>query len=303
MRHLIFLILWCNVLLGFSQSGNYFLSHYSPDKDRFDNVCFQIAQHENGMLYFATRSGLLQFDGKAWDLIQGQGAIYTLQISSEGKIFWGGVNGYGYIHFNDKGLPEIKTLSDGVRNIFQSVILSDKIYFASEDKLFILDSKNQKTQTIKATELTGSFNSVFTMSGSAYVTTSKSGTFKIAELELEKAASSIPSESPIVFSASMEDMQLFGLANNRIYISERGRPFRQLKVDDQEYINQSFIVNGAWVNSQMIVLGTLRGGLIFINTLTGKTHETINYQTGLPDNEVFTLFFDRSQCIWAAHEY
>ena len=303
MRHLIFLFLWCNVLLGFSQSGNYFLSHYSPDKDRFDNVCFQIAQHENGMLYFATRSGLLQFDGKAWDLIQGQGAIYTLQISSDGKIFWGGVNGYGYIHFNDKGLPEIKTLSEGVRNIFQSVILSDKIYFASEDKLFILDTRGEKAETIKSTELTGTFSSVFVMSGLPYISTTKSGAFKIGEDELEKTKSLFPSESPIVFSASMDEMQLLGLANNQIYIAERGRPFRQLKLADQEYINQSFIVNGTWVNNQMIALGTLRGGLIFINTLTGKTHETINYSTGLPDNEVFTLFFDRSQCIWAAHEY
>ncbi len=34
-----------------------------------------------------------------------------------------------------------------------------------------------------------------------------------------------------------------------------------------------------------------------------ENREIINYNTGLPDNEIFTPMVDKSQGIWAAHEY
>ena len=58
-----------------------------------------------------------------------------------------------------------------------------------------------------------------------------------------------------------------------------------------------------WINPQLFVLATLRGGMIFVNALTGKTVEIVNYATGLPDNEVYTLMTDKSKTVWAAHEY
>ena len=69
-----------------SQTGNYFLSHFSPTEESYDNVCFDIAQNKNGLLYFATRNGVLEFDGRNWNLIRGNGAIYSLQIGEGERI-------------------------------------------------------------------------------------------------------------------------------------------------------------------------------------------------------------------------
>ena len=60
-------------LLGFfnlySQTGNYFLSHFTPSEERFNNVCFDMVQDEQGLMYFATRNGVIEFDGNNWNLM------------------------------------------------------------------------------------------------------------------------------------------------------------------------------------------------------------------------------------------
>ena len=55
---------------AFAQQGNYFLSNFSPDTDLADNVCFDIAQDNRGVFYFATQAGILQYDGRSWNVIR-----------------------------------------------------------------------------------------------------------------------------------------------------------------------------------------------------------------------------------------
>ena len=46
---------------GWSQTGNYFLTNYTPSTDNIDHVSFGIAQSEKGVLYFATKNGVIEF--------------------------------------------------------------------------------------------------------------------------------------------------------------------------------------------------------------------------------------------------
>jgi hypothetical protein len=296
-------LLSLKIVFAFAQSGNFFLSHYSPGKDRMDNICFQIAQHQNGMMYFATRSGMLQFDGRSWDLLNGNGAIYTIQITSDGTIYWGGANGYGIINQNEHGLPEIKTLSEDVKDIFQSVLIDDKIYFLSQEKLYVFDLKTKSITPFPATDLTGGFTGVFEISESAYLNTSKNLIYKISNAGLVKPTIPFIEAGQIVFSSSFKSKQLIGIANNEIYLIDKNRLPKRILLEDQQYLNESVVISGSWVNDDLIVLGTLRGGLLFINPSNGRTHEIINYSTGLPDNEIFTVVTDQAQCVWTAHEY
>ncbi|HMP98428.1 MAG TPA: hypothetical protein PKC24_01515, partial [Cyclobacteriaceae bacterium] len=50
-------------------------------------------------------------------------------------------------------------------------------------------------------------------------------------------------------------------------------------------------------------LGTIRGGVVFLNPNTGETVQILNYFSGLPDNEVMTINADRESSVWIAHQY
>lgn len=305
MRYILGLLLCLQSICAFAQSGNYFLSHYSPSEDRLDNVCFQMVQHERGLMYFATRSGVLQFDGRSWNVIKGNGAIYTLLITPSGNLYWGGTAGFGIIKNNKQSLPELVSISEGdeARNIFQSIHVSNNLYFVNEEKIFVFNTSTDQTLAIPATELTGSFTGIFELFGAVYVNTSKTGVYKVDGDKLLRPSLELAEHEQVVFSAHSSDHYLIGLSNNKLYAVSPDLSLRQVQLEDQDYVNKSVIVNGDWVSNDLFVIGTLRGGMIFINASTGKTQEIINYATGLPDNEIFTLMNDKNQAIWAAHEY
>jgi hypothetical protein len=78
---------------------------------------------------------------------------------------------------------------------------------------------------------------------------------------------------------------------------------RQVPIQDQPYADANVIISGTWVNTSLLALGTLRGGVMLVNPVTGERDQIIDYSTGLPDNEVFSLMADANQNIWVAHEY
>lgn len=287
---------------SFAQTGNYFLSHYSPGQDRLDHVCFQIAQHENGMIYFATRTGILQFDGTTWTDISANGAVYTVHITNQGEIFWGGVNGLGRIVFTAQGIPMATPLSTSAKNVFQSVYVNENLYFINEQTIFVLTTEGDLVRTIPYQNAESGLSGIHEIAGNVYVSTTDGKLLRIDEKTVTPAKLGNPSAG-LVFSGSFNGRYLFGLTNNEIYLQERGKTPRKLVLEDQQYLDRSVVVQGTWVSGELIALGTLRGGLVFINVGNGKTYEIVNSTKGLPDNEIFTLFSDRSQSVWAAHEF
>ena len=94
MRYLITCWLACSCAISlWGQNGSYFLTHHSPTEESFDNVCFDMAQDAQGIMYFAMKAGVVEFDGREWDLIPGAGAIYALHQSEWQEMFWVGAKG------------------------------------------------------------------------------------------------------------------------------------------------------------------------------------------------------------------
>ena len=123
------LVCLCAIPL-WAQNGSYFLSNHSPSEENFDNVCFDMAQDKHGIMYFAMKAGVLEFDGREWDLIPGAGAIYALNQDQSGEIYWVGAKGFGKIGYDGQGFKQIQYLSDStVTDVFQTLSIEDKIYF------------------------------------------------------------------------------------------------------------------------------------------------------------------------------
>lgn len=56
---------------------------------------------------------------------------------------------------------------------------------------------------------------------------------------------------------------------------------------DGDYLLNSGIETGIFLSDTLAVLSSLKGGVIFINPLKSEIVKIINYQSGLPDNEVY----------------
>lgn len=300
----LFLVLFLSVA-AYAQTGNYFLSHFSPDEERFNIICFDIVQDDRGVFYFATQAGVLQFDGRNWDIIETAGTIYSIARSEDGEIYVAGSEGFGKITRDEFGVEVYQVLykQDGAEYIFQIITLSDRIYFLSDRNLFEYSIQTGQVKVQAATEQTGSFVALHEMFGKIYIDTELNGLFEINSDRIMPSAMEIPDSAAIIFALRYNDQYLIGTDDNRIYKLTENKKLKEIVLQDAVYANAGVILNATWVNEKLIAIGTLRGGVLFVNPDTGGTEEIINYNTGLRDNEVFSLICDKNQNVWVAHAY
>lgn len=287
-----------------AQTGNYFLSHFSPNQKQSDNVCFDMVQDKRGVFYFATQAGVLQFDGRNWDVIRTNGAAYAIELSENGEVYVGGAKGFGKITQDESGLESFKPLYEkpDAEYIFQLETIGKNIYFLNEKNLFRYTTESDSVTAISTGQILAfaSLNEIF---GSAYVSMENGKLLRLKENRMEDSKLSLPDSTVVLFSTSYENNYLVGTSDNRIFLGTGNEKLKEVQLEDSTYVNASEIIKATWVNTELVGLATLRGGIVFINPETGKTTEIINYSTGLPDNEIYTLISDRNQNVWAAHSY
>ncbi len=294
-------------IVSFAQSGNYFLSNFTPATDNVDHVSFAIAQSQNGVLYFATKNGVIEFDGKNWNLIPTPGAIFTV-FASGNEILMGGVKGIGKLEWNKEKHLAYKGISEGhpeATSIFSSVSSKDKAYFVNENTLFITSLSSFKIEAvIKSLPAQGSFTGLFKIAGAVYLNTEK-GLWKIDNGKLSPAALALPGNESIQFATTFKETDKTFLVgeNGNLFLLQGQTNLTQLKPTDAAYLENNVILNATWVTENRVAIGTLRGGVFFLNVSTGATEEITNYYTGLPDNDVYAIHCDNNLGVWAAHDF
>jgi hypothetical protein len=290
----------------FSQQGNYFLNHYTPSDERIDYVTYGIAQDQKGIIYFANKSGVLQFDGRNWNLISTPGPVYSITTKGE-DVFAAGFNGFGKLLLGKNNTWSYESLSHDLPNatqLFASRASSDDIFFLNHEAVFIYSLAKGKTQILKAEAAYGSFEGIFEILGNIYINTELQGIIKIDQGKLVKSDLVLPGGEAIVFCSSLEGKErvLLGGVNGNLFVYDKQR-LKEIETKDKAFLETNIIVEGTWVSEQLIAVGTLRGGVIFINPETGTTEEITNFYTGLPDNEVYSILCDRNQGVWVANDY
>jgi hypothetical protein len=302
---------WCVFILllvanaAFGQQGNYFLSHYTPTDERVNYTTFDIAQDAKGVIYYANKNGVLEFDGRNWNMVPAQGPVFTI-TSSGNEIFAGGYNGFGKLVIGEDNTKSYQSLSEKQPNssqIFSSLASDGNIYFLNDHSVFVFSiSANTVIATIKA-KPNEEFMGLFEIIGKPYVKSSN-GIFKITDKQIEPANFPWTDNLSIEFSTTLpsSNLTLLGVAGGRLFLATASG-LREINVTDHDYLIHNGPIGAAWVSDKLIAVGTLRGGVIFINPQTGATEEVTNFYTGLPDNEVLALLVDRNQGLWVAHEY
>lgn len=301
---LLFLI--SSSVVALAQQGNYFLSNFSPAEDLADNVCFDIAQDNRGVFYFATQAGVLQYDGRSWEVIRTNGAAYAVEVALNGTLYVAGPKGFGKISPDANGMDGFVLLYDkpGAEYLFQIATAKEYVYFLNDKNLFVYSTQTDSTTVFPSTEITGPFLGLTEMFGAMYISTEARGLFKVSENnQLVKSKLALPDSTQITFAAKSDKRYLVGTADNRLFLYSENRKLTELQLKDAAYANASVIINATWVNNDLVALGTLRGGVMFVNPATGATTEIMNYDTGLPDNEVYAIATDKNKNIWVAHTY
>lgn len=300
------LLCLCLFLLAFShdgcsQKGNSFLTHFTPSDERIDYRSGGMLQDERGLIYFTNKKGVLEFDGKNWQLISTPGAVFTISLLNN-EIFVGGTFGFGKLiskNNNQRGYQSFSTS----QSVFSSVVVGDKIYACNENVLLV-STRDKIEKEIRA-GVTESFTGLLGIQEKVFVKSSLGGINQLEGDKLAKVLLALPTEAEIIFaSANVKSADvIIGTEDNRIFSLSEKKSIVEIVLADVSYLQQNKLVSAVWVNENLIALGSLLGGVVLVNPKTGATEDILNYNSGLPDNEIFALMPDRNEGVWVAHEY
>jgi len=310
-KHTLYLLLLCFYSSNLTaQEGHYFLTNYSPSLSNIDNKNYAIAQDRYGQMSFANRKGVLKFDGSQWYLIETPSSAISLMQESEGKerLFVGCRNNFGFITQDDKGKEFYSSISDKEKSKFTGEFIDIRqaggfVYFLSDDYLVEYSLTADKVTKTWSEVDNQNIYAILELDNQLFVFTDENKIYKIERSQLIPRRVSSPEEEGVVFTIKFkEKSSLVGFGNHKIYQFD-GRNFSPFELEDAEYFEKAEINKTHVINDSLLLISTFRGGCAIVNTNTSKTSAYINYQTGLPDDEIYAVATDESGGIWITHEF
>ncbi len=261
---------------------------------------WDMVQDKLGIMYFANNDGMLAYDGTTWTIfpLPNYTIVRSLAIDDNGIIYAGGQNEFGRYIPNEKGEWKFESLKHLIPDDFQNFadvwgieITSDGIFFMASEKLFQL--KEDKISVFTK----GTINFLSQIDDKIYIQDFQSGLYSFSQNQLKKIPNSeIFIGQAIAAFAKMGDKNLIATYHKGFY-EKTSIGFKKWETDADEFIQKNHIKSAINVIGNRIVVATDFGGLLFFNE-QGQHLFHFHKGNGLLNNNILTLFSDRSQNLW-----
>ncbi|QSE98200.1 triple tyrosine motif-containing protein [Fulvivirga lutea] len=288
-----------------AQEGNYFMTHYSHNSEAIDNTNFDILQDNKGVICIANRAGVIRFDGHSWEFVRTPAAVFSLALDSKNTIYMGGYSGIGKLSYNDNRELMYESIGDSTilnKQIYDIILNDNELIALSSNSVFITNLETEQTKEI-ASKYSGELYELHIVDNQVYVSTEKSGLQLLSNSDLAEPSLKEFDKLDVQFLSTHPNGKgtLIGTFDNELFLLKNEKLSRVAIIDNDGYIRKSGFVDGTWVNDSLFAIATLKGGVIFVNHLKNEIAQIINYQTGLPDNEVYAFSKDTHGGVWVAH--
>lgn len=284
----------------FAQTGDYFTTHFTPTGQADPASNFDLVQQKNGIITIANRSGILQFDGRNWDLYDSKGTPTSLSLAADG-IYAAGLFGIGFFPLNNPA--EFFTLHDDgeITDIIEIKIIGDHLYAISSNKLFIFSTIEKKLLNSISIEF-NYLQKILNVQGKAVAVTS-TGNFWINEEDLV-FAEQLPQEE-LSFSVTYEGTNILGTAGGNLF-KFSSDAWQKVEINQgglEEQLNKISFREGILIKDRVLVISTVNEGLLIIDVNNFKVEKVMDQSHGLPDDEIFFLSADMHGGIWIGHTF
>ncbi len=288
-----------------SQNGNPYIINFELE-DRYNLKSWSILQDENQIMFFANRKGILTFNGIQWDLISMPSFPLTMyRHPMYNIIFIGCNNDLGYIEKNNKGNYEFKSIiTDSTYLGFVNEIASynNKLIVLSEQVISIFNIQDYTLVNQIVADSNMYFNNLIQIQDKLLITSTNNDLYSLKNDSIKPAAFKGFKETGLVlFNIPYESKTIIGTSNNKLFVFD-GKTLNEFKIKDQDYLNESILLNSISVSDSSFAVSTLIGGVLVIHKKTGKTLFKVSYATGLPDDEIFALGKDVHDGLWLSHD-
>ena len=296
------------------ETGLPFIRNYSPKECRQHDQNWAIIQDLRGVMYFGNSSGLLEYDGASWRLIQMPNAstVRSLARDQIGRIYVGAVGEFGYMAPDSIGQMRFVSLLNLVPSpdrtfvdVWRTHVAPEGVYFQTSTQLF---RYLPERSLIKVWKPGTSFQLSFLVRGRLYIRQREFGLQQMVtvdspagdSLRLVYGEERLAQENISFMLPYDEKRILLGTRTQGLFLYD-GISCQPLntKIDaflrgNRLYIGVLLPEGPAWA-----ALATLDGGMAIIDQ-RGRLLQLLDKGAGLQDNVVYSLFVDRQGAMWLA---
>jgi len=266
-----------------------------------------VTQTKEGLIYSGSNNGLIEYDGVKWNFLPARNGffVHSLACDSNNVLFVGGEGYFGSYIKDSLGRLTYNPLSEELLpknhlpfvNIWRIFAGTDKVYFQSNEAIFVYDYK-----TIKTIKPETSFHLASFCNNQLFVRERQKGLMKYVNDKLVL----IPN-SQLFAEYGVFGVQSFSKNELLITTQEKGLFIYNTQTDEfKEYNTEN---NSIWLNAIIIGCTQLKNGNYAFNSqsygtliFNPKTKKInfINKAIGLQDDNVIAQYEDKTGNLWLA---
>ncbi|NOU16445.1 MAG: SpoIIE family protein phosphatase [Bacteroidales bacterium] len=274
-----------------------------------------VVQDLRGLIYVANNDGVLEYDGSNWRQISiNDATTRCLDIDSEGRIWVGGQDEFGYLAADSAGSMRYYSLASRLPSNCSSIGLVRQVFATKEGVFF---SSNQhliqiKERNIRVWKPKTYFHRAYFVSGKLFVNQPDYGLTYLQNdsLKLAPQAHEISKELIYLLLPYNNDKLLVGTQLNGFYtyninafradtIIHKDSILCKFKTSDDSFFKENLVYNGISLPNNNFAVSTSRKGVVLINK-NGEILRKINQSSNLQDEAVWGLFLDNQENLWMA---
>ena len=260
-----------------------------------------LLQDQRGVMYVGNNVGVLEYDGQNWRIMQtgNKSVARSLALSADGRIYVGAKGDIGYIDHSE-GQSRYHSLLHLVpasfrdfRDVRQTFVSNDSVYFASRDYVFRL-----RHEKIEVWRSNSSFLKAFWVNQRLYIREQGTGLLVLTQghFQLVPGGEHFADESIFVLESFSDNTLLAGSRETGLYLIDDNGVHRFPTPYDQQ-LKQAVLYSGLTLQNGDIALGTVKNGVYLLNR-QGKLVGHYNRNSGLLDQNVRALYQDHQGGLW-----
>ena len=289
--------------------------HFSPLVRNFSardyragtqNWC--LTRHSNGLLYVGNTAGVLEYDGKNWQIIRTKDDAGVRSLFSDpqsGRIYVGATSEFGYLEPNAQGQMIYFSLKEKLppqeqsfAEVWNTFVAPDGVYFYTDFALFRWDGKKMHILHPENKE-EGFYSCVYT-NNNIYIHIQDKGLHILKNGKIELLPDGDHFKGDGIFNIEQYDDQriIFRTINKGIFIYDgiKVKPFESPIANTLKNAKPYQIRR--LKNGDFAFVTFLDG--VFITDPLGNLKMHLNEKSGLKDNQAVAAFDDTEGNLWIA---
>ncbi len=289
-----------------AQEGYPFISNYVTHK-LLDKQVFDISQNGYYVMQFATRKGILIFDSENWQLVNSPDIVLSLFYDTLSNITYAGCsNDFGILERSMNGVYQYQSLSgmSYAGEVTEIIRNKEEIIFFSADRITKLQVNDNQDAFYIDAEAEEYFAGIFKYHDRIFINSNINGLYEMTDSALLEFPEDVGfADKSILFQFPFSENEVMIGTDDNELILFNGTGFRTFDLKDREYLLESELTGGVNIDDQYFAIATVLGGCLILEKSTGESKYIMNYQNGLPDDEIYSIGIDRNKGIWLSHEY